>query len=114
MSADREDPGFRDRGLEQRFKVERLIPSSRGIDHSECQYFVLDPAHDPLARSCLIGYAMAAAEDGQQALADDLLAWVSRLEAEARAADVEAQLHQMQVEKDYGIHGTGAGEAAKW
>lgn len=66
----------KDRGLENRFKVERLTPSSRGIDHSDCQYFVLDPQHDHIARQVLRVYATTAREEGFEALADDLEKWV--------------------------------------
>jgi hypothetical protein len=44
-------------GLVAKFKVERLTPSSRGIDHGHCQYFVLDITHDPYARSAALAYA---------------------------------------------------------
>jgi hypothetical protein len=66
-------------GLVQKFKVERLIPSSRGIDHSGCEYFVLDPAHDPLAYACLVEYARTAAQTGQHQLAADTFRWLADL-----------------------------------
>lgn len=59
-------------GLEARFHVERLKPSTRGIDHTDCPYFVLDPKHDPIARVALQVYANTARSHGHIALADDL------------------------------------------
>lgn len=44
-------------GLMRKFKVERLTPSSRGIDHNDCHYFVLDITHDPHARDAALAYA---------------------------------------------------------
>jgi hypothetical protein len=46
-------------GLIRKFKVERLTPSSRGITHDGCQYFVLDITHDPYARVAALAYAKA-------------------------------------------------------
>lgn len=66
----------RDEGLTSKFEVKRLTPSSRGIDHSECRYFVLDPQHDPLARVALAYYASIAEANGYEALADDLREWL--------------------------------------
>lgn len=43
-------------GLYQKFRVERLTESSRGIDHTDCEYFVLDPKHDKHARIALYAY----------------------------------------------------------
>lgn len=95
MSADREDPEFATRGLEQRFEVTRLTPSTRGIDHSECRYFVLDPQHDPLARSALIGYASAALEQGRTQLFQDLIEWVGECETRDRHKDLMTELDQI-------------------
>jgi hypothetical protein len=66
-------------GLIHKFHVERLVPSSRGIDHSECQYFVLDPEHDPLARQLLSEYAMLADQIGEKKLAADMFQWLADL-----------------------------------
>jgi len=59
-------------GLQEKFEVTRLIPSSRGIDHSECFYFVLDPEHDPDAAAALAFYAHAVRARGNTVLADDI------------------------------------------
>jgi hypothetical protein len=63
-------------GLEPKFIVERIKPSSRGIDHSSCRYFVLDPQHDPLAAEALAYYARLAEAHGDLALAEDLDDWL--------------------------------------
>ena len=53
--------------------------------HDDCRYFVLDPTHDPVARSALISYAHKAQIAGHPELAADLLAWVRSLnEADGR------------------------------
>ena len=44
-------------GLYHKFRVERLTESSRGIDHTDCEYFVLDPRHDEFAFKALDVYA---------------------------------------------------------
>lgn len=46
-----------DEDILRKFKVERLAPSSRGIDHTDCRYFVLDISHDPHARNAALAYA---------------------------------------------------------
>jgi len=46
-------------GLMRKFKVERLTPSSRGINHDACQYFVLDIDHDRHARAAALAYAQS-------------------------------------------------------
>lgn len=66
-------------GLREKFRVERTAPSSRGIDHSDCQYFVLDPKHDPGARFALRAYKAWARKHGEAALAEDLDAWLHQL-----------------------------------
>lgn len=58
-------------GLYPKFRVERLRPSSRGLDHDDCDYFVLDMKHDPHAIPALITYANACEADLPQ-LARDL------------------------------------------
>jgi hypothetical protein len=45
------------RGLFAKFRVERLTSSSRGIDHTDCRYFVLDITHDPHALPAALTYA---------------------------------------------------------
>lgn len=66
-------------GLINKFAVERLTPSSRGIDHSECEYFVLDPEHDPIARQLLADYAAMTDQVGDKPLAADLFQWLADL-----------------------------------
>jgi hypothetical protein len=66
----------RARGLFGKFRVERVAPSSRGIDHSGCRYFVLDPQHDPIAAAALARYAQVARSEGFGPLANDLDVWV--------------------------------------
>lgn len=66
-------------GLIEKFRVERVVPSSRGVDHTNCEYFVLDPKHDPIARACLVEYARTADEVGDKQLAADIYQWLSDL-----------------------------------
>lgn len=66
-------------GLIRKFDVERLTPSSRGIDHDQCEYFVLDPKHDPMARQILSDYAQLADQVGEKELASDIFQWLSDL-----------------------------------
>lgn len=66
-------------GLNRKFKVDRLAPSSRGIDHTKCDYFVLDPLHDPVARQALIHYASLVDQVGDHKFAADLFAWLAQL-----------------------------------
>jgi hypothetical protein len=72
--------GNKAEGLISKFKVDRLTSSSRGIDHSECRYFVLDPLHDPMAAEALMHYAYLARNSGSVALADDLDEWVNSID----------------------------------
>lgn len=52
----------RERGLEARYRVEKISdPTGK---HSDCRYFVLDPQHDPIARTALGLYAHVAAIRG--------------------------------------------------
>lgn len=67
-------------GLIEKFKVERLTPSSRGIDHDGCRYFVLDPQHDPGARFALRAYKVWAEKHGFGPLAADLDSWLDGLD----------------------------------
>jgi len=69
-------------GLIAKFDVKRLVPSSRGIDHTNCEYFVLDPRHDPMARQMLGEYALLADQIGEKLLAADLFQWLARLSRE--------------------------------
>lgn len=78
----------RSQGLIAKFDVRRLVPSSRGVDHSDCRYFVLDPAHDPLAREALRLYMVRARAEGYSALSDDLNSWLADIRvAESRATE---------------------------
>lgn len=71
-------------GLVEKFRVERLTESSRGIDHAECRYFVLDPLHDKAARQALLAYADAIVY-GEPELAGDLYDWLGGIAAELKA-----------------------------
>jgi hypothetical protein len=75
------DPDI-DKGLYGKFRVERITPSTRGIDHSDCRYFVLDPQHDVAALAALARYAQVVRAEGFGPLADDLDAWVQEVMAE--------------------------------
>jgi hypothetical protein len=65
-------------GLIGKFHVERVAPSSRGIDHADCRYFVLDPQHDPFAWDALSVYAEACRVK-EPALAVDLRRWLAAI-----------------------------------
>jgi hypothetical protein len=53
-----------DRGWFQKYRVERLVPSIRGIEHDErCRYFVIDTTHDPYAAAALTAYADACEDE---------------------------------------------------
>lgn len=65
------------KGIMRKFKVERLMPSSRGINHDDCQYFVLDLDHDPHARTAALAYAESC-ETAYPNLATDLRVMVKR------------------------------------
>jgi len=60
-------------GLYQKYNVTRVDGSS---EHDGCRVFVLDPNHDPHARSVLLIYATLVAEENP-ALAVDLEEWVN-------------------------------------
>ena len=68
-------PRAQDRGLLAKFKVERLTPSSRGIDHTGCRYFVLDITHDPHALPAALAYVHSC-ESEYPFLAADIRAMV--------------------------------------
>lgn len=63
-------------GLEARYHVEKLKDSTG--KHDNCEYFVLDPKHDPIARLALAEYADHAYERGYEELARDLGALLER------------------------------------
>lgn len=61
-------------GLIQKYVVKRTDGQSVPLgNHPDCDYFVLDLTHDPLARTAAIAYAEAARKEGYHALAVDLL-----------------------------------------
>jgi hypothetical protein len=71
-------PAAPETGLEARYRVEKINePNGK---HDECRYFVLDPAHDLIARQALAFYRNHAARFGYGALADDLTAWLDALD----------------------------------
>ncbi len=80
-------------GLTEKFHVERLTPSGRGIDHADCRYFVLDPQHDPVALSALAKYAIGARARGDARLAADLNQWVRDLLPEPVVVDSFCPFH---------------------
>lgn len=57
-------------GLQARYEVKKINdPDGK---HDECRYFVLDPTHDPIARTALAVYAEHARAAGLTELANDL------------------------------------------
>ena len=95
MSADRDELEA-ERGLEARYHVTKINdPDGK---HTDCRYFVLDPQHDPLARSALLGYAGACMEEGRDQLARDLIEWVGECEARERHASLMADLDDLKGE----------------
>jgi hypothetical protein len=65
--------GDKNRGLYGKFRVERIDgQSAPGKKHDNCDYFVLDITHDPLAVHALRAYADAAEAAGYEKLAADL------------------------------------------
>ena len=85
-------------GIYPKFSVRRLHPSSRGIDHTDCFYFVLDPEHDPAAREALTAYAAAAAREGYYALAEDIRKRLDQLRMDRYQAALEQDLERLQQE----------------
>lgn len=61
----------KERGLYPKFQVERVDPAAQER-HKDCWVFVLEPAHDPIARVALKAYADEAAKAGYLDLAADL------------------------------------------
>ena len=89
----------RTQGLFAKFRVERLTPSSRGIDHTDCRYFVLDITHDPHALSAAVAYANSC-ESEYPFLAEDLRSMVrgvallaKSVPAAATPSDQHSSLH---------------------
>lgn len=86
-------------GLIAKFEVKRLTPSSRGIDHHQCRYFVLDPQHDDLARAALRTYAQAAQIAGQRQLALDLFEWLDSIDSpsvQVKIEELNEQIRRLQ------------------
>jgi len=79
----------RQQGLYRKYRVQRSDGRDKPDDkHSDCQYFVLDLTHDPLARLAANHYADKAEHDGWLLLADDLR---RRVEHERRRTIQAAQ-----------------------
>lgn len=71
--------GLDHRGLYQKFLVTRVSdPESK---HEGCRYFVLDPQHDPAARSALLAYAEASGSTRPE-LANDLMEWLAEFDTQ--------------------------------
>jgi len=66
------------RGLYEKFRVERVDREAQAR-HAECDFFVLDLQHDPLALQALETYAYAAHAAGYGPLADDLIEKIKSL-----------------------------------
>lgn len=68
-------------GLEDRYTVHRKHDTDG--KHAECEYFVLDLTHDPIARRSLLAYASTAQAEEFEALSRDLFTTVERIEKQA-------------------------------
>lgn len=77
----KDDPDI-NRGLYEKFHVERVDSADAQRRHADCEYFVLDLTHDALAWIALAAYEEAARMTGYVALAGDL-----RLRAAMHAAE---------------------------
>lgn len=61
------------KGLYNKFSVTRVDGSSHyGKKHNQCEYFVLDLTHDPLAIPAIRAYSLEASKAGYTKLAEDL------------------------------------------
>lgn len=80
-----------EKGLEQRYMVQHLGNPDK---HRDCEYFVLDLTHDPLARRAAGLYAAEARMVGHEKLADDLDARVNQIEAFFHAEDELKKLRE--------------------
>lgn len=67
----REDDPDRERGLYQKFMVERMNVEA-AERHKDCDFFVLDLQHDALALPAMEAYIKACREHGYHKLAADL------------------------------------------
>lgn len=65
------------KGIYRKYKVERVDGSDK---HKDCEYFVLDPKHDPHARVALKAYANSCEADGYLTLARDINMMVKKAE----------------------------------
>lgn len=73
------------RGLYQKYQVKRLgDPDGK---HAACEFFVLDPLHDRIARSALIHYIGDATALGYEKLAVDLREMVARADVKKEATE---------------------------
>lgn len=66
-----------ERGLYRKYSVVRIDGKAK---HDNCEYFVLDMTHDPLAVPALCAYADAASAAGYYKLARDLYLAASELD----------------------------------
>lgn len=71
------------RGLYQKYQVKRL--HDHDGKHAACEFFVLDPRHDKLARVALVHYIGNAVASGYDKLAVDLRELISRADAKNEA-----------------------------
>lgn len=83
------------RGLYNKFSIMRIDGNSAyGQKHHECDYFVLDLTHDPLAIPAIRAYAIEASKAGYTKLAEDL--W-------KKAKDLQLMLDNRQADGPTGL-----------
>jgi hypothetical protein len=70
------------RGLYQKYQVKRL--ADHDGKHAACEFFVLDPLHDPIARAALINYISRLGDDSDR-LAVDLREMIARADTKLEA-----------------------------
>lgn len=63
--------------IRAKYRVEKVDDPDH--KHDECEFFVLDPLHDPAARDALVAYAIVTDNDQ---LREDLFEWVDRVNAQ--------------------------------
>ena len=68
-------------GLHMKYSVDRL--NDEAGKHDDCEYFVLDPKHDPHARIALAAYIGCVMRAGQFRFAKDLVDLLERTEGES-------------------------------
>lgn len=64
-------------GLYEKYEVKRINDAVG--KHFECRYFVLDPAHDSIARYALASYANLAYSQGYESLSEDIYNWLNEI-----------------------------------